>query len=78
MSRYLGPYKFKLPKGHNFHPSYKFHKEQTIASNFWRNAYHQWNLLWVSARRNSELPKGVKKKVKKPKFDKDERHIWNN
>ncbi len=78
MTNYIGPYKLRLPSGRNMHPSFRYHKEQQIASEFWRDFYHHWSVFWASANRNSEVPKGVREKYKKPKFDRKERHIWNN
>lgn len=79
LSRWMGPYKFKPKKpGRNLHPSYRYKKSVLVANESVRNGMRRWNIFWTGFSRNSEAPKGVRKKVSKPKFDRKEREIWNN
>ncbi|MEM9895453.1 MAG: hypothetical protein AAF789_03720 [Bacteroidota bacterium] len=43
-----------------------------------RKAFRQWSIFWTRLNRNKLDPKGVKEKVKEPKFDRQERVIWND
>ena len=78
LASYMGPYKFKPVKSKDLHPSYKYKRTILIHNDLVRAGYKQWNIFWVKINRNQELPKGVKGKVSKPKFDRKERLIWNN
>ncbi len=79
LSRYLGPYKLKPKKpGRNLHPSYRYKRSVLVANDTVRDGLRRWNIFWTGFSRNSEAPKGVRKKVSKPKFDRKEREIWNN
>jgi len=79
LANYLGPYKIKVAKVKgDLHPTYRYKKTVLIKSDFAKSGYRKWNVFWAGLSRNPEEPKGVKKKISKPKFDKKEREIWNN
>lgn len=79
MSKYMGPLKLKPVKpGKNLHPSYRYKKSVFVANENVRSGLRKWNIFWTGFARNSESPKGVRKKASKPKFDRKEREIWNN
>lgn len=79
LGKYLGPLRMKpIKPGKNQHPSYRYKKSVLVASETVRNGLRKWNIFWTGFSRNSESPKGVKKKASKPKFDRKEREIWNN
>lgn len=64
--------------GNNFHPSSAYRSAKYKNSKFVRNSLRKFNILLVKANGNKTQPKGVYKKSKKTKYDKDEAEIWNN
>jgi hypothetical protein len=43
-----------------------------------RKMFRKWNIFWVRVNGNKEESNGVKASVRTPKFDKNEKDIWNN
>jgi len=64
--------------GKDFHPSSAYRSAKYKNSKFVRNSLQKFNILLVKANGNKTQPKGVYKKSKKTKYDKDEAEIWNN
>jgi hypothetical protein len=64
--------------GKDFHPSSAYRSAKYKNSKFVRNSLQKFNILMVKANGNKTQPKGVNKKSKKTKYDKDEAEIWNN
>jgi len=65
-------------EGMSFHPSSAHLTAKYKTSALVRNGLQKFNILWVRVNGNKSRPKGVYKKSKKLKFDKDEKDIWNN
>lgn len=65
-------------EGRNFHPSFAHTGAKYKTSGLLRDGMQKFNILWVRVNGNKSQPKGVYKKSKKLKYDKDETEIWNN
>ena len=68
--------KHKIP--HDAHPSANYLTAKYDDSAWVREAKRKTSVTWVRVFGNKNEPKGVSKKPKKAKFDKDEAEIWNN
>ncbi len=68
----------KRRKAKNSHPSANYLTAKYDDSRMMRNTKRNVSVTWVRVFGNKTQPKGVKKKVDKAKFDKDEKDIWNN
>ena len=62
----------------NQHRSSNYHTAMKFSNPKIRKMFRKWNIFWVRVNRNKQNPDGVNKPIKKPKFDKKERVIWNN
>ena len=74
----MGPYKIKMKYSKNIHYSYKYKKTNMVRNEFLRDRMKDWNIFWVKLNWNKSQPSAVTDKISKPKFDRKERHIWNN
>ncbi|MFY0599868.1 MAG: hypothetical protein JXR03_09365 [Cyclobacteriaceae bacterium] len=74
---FVGDYKYTWKKTKYMHPSSK-HRNDKVSTELARDGLRKWNIFWAKVDGNEEEPKGVKKKVSKPKFDRKEAEIWNN
>ena len=68
----------KRRKAKNAHPSANYLSAKYDGSRMMRNTKRKVSVTWVRTFGNKTQPKGVRKKVDKAKFDKDEKDIWNN
>jgi len=60
------------------HPSSNYHMAMKFNDPKVRKMFRKWNVFWTRLNGNSQNAKGVKEKIKEPKYDKKERVIWNN
>ncbi len=65
-------------EGRDFHPSTAYLNAKYVKSKLVRDGLQKFNILLVRVHGNKTQPRGVHKKSKKLKFDKDETIIWNN
>jgi len=59
------------------HPSSNYHFAMKFQNPEVRKLLRKWNVFWTRLNGNKQNSKGVKERVKEPKFDKKERVIWN-
>jgi len=78
MADYQGRLKLKKPNYKNMHPSVHHLTAKGVPNKTLRKALRKWKRFWVRLNPNSENPHRKNKRAKKPKFDRNERHIWNN
>lgn len=75
---YRGDHKFKYKKIGDQHPSVNYHQAMKYNSPNVRESLRKWNVFWTRLNGNKTRPKGVDDNIKKPKFDNNERVIWND
>ncbi|MEM6644210.1 MAG: hypothetical protein AAF616_14615 [Bacteroidota bacterium] len=76
-SMWKGDWKIKVNRPGDQHPSSNYHFAMKFSDPTVRKLLRKWNIYWTRLNGASQKPKGVKKSPDKPKFDKDERVIWN-
>ncbi len=76
LADYTGGFKIKKGKGDN-HPSIAYISGRKINSRKLRKQWREFNIVLVRVTGNKEVAKGVKHGPDKPKYDKNERDIWN-
>ena len=75
---YAGNVKYKKTRHKNMHPGVNYYSTKNIGSKNIKKALRKWNVFWVQLNPRKINPKGLRNVVKKPKFDKREKDIWNN
>ncbi len=77
-SNYRGDFKTRHFKIEDQHPdSYHYRYQKFNDPGIWK-ILKKWNVYWARLNGSTQLPKGVKESVKKPKFDRKEKSIWND
>lgn len=74
---YSGDFKLKWIQSKSMHPSSNY-THATQDSQAIRESLRKWNILWVRLNRNKVQPDAVTDKISKPKFDRQEKDIWND
>ena len=77
-SNFKGDWKLSRRGPSDQHPSSNYHFAMHFANPNVRKMFRKWNVFWVRVNGNKEDSKGVKASVRSPKFDKNEKDIWNN
>jgi len=77
-ANYRGSMKISRRGPGDQHPSSNYHFASRFASPSLRKMFRKWNIFWVRVNGNKEASDGVKASVRSPKFDKNEKDIWNN
>jgi hypothetical protein len=75
---YQGSVKLKKPKHKHMHPSVHHLTAEGVANPTVRKGLKKWRRFWLRLNPNNENPYRRRKLAKKPKFDRNERHIWND
>ncbi len=78
VAEYSGNIKIKKPNYKNMHPSVNYLQAKNVSSKLIRKSLRKWNTFWVRLNPGKISPAGTRKVAKKPKFDKNEKDIWNN
>lgn len=60
------------------HPSVNYLVAKNIPIKLVRKGLREWNIFWVRLNDGKITPKGSRRFARKPRFDKNERDIWNN
>lgn len=77
-SNFKGDWKLSKRGPGDQHPSSNYHFAMRFSNPSVRKMFRKWNVFWVRVNGNKEASKGVKASVRSPKFDKNEKDIWNN
>lgn len=73
--QYDGDIRYRKP-GKDMHPSVFHLKAKTKNSYEQKEKYRRWRLIISHIFKQSDLPKNVKEKDRKPRYDKNESEIW--
>lgn len=73
--QYDGDIRYRKP-GKDMHPSVFYLKSKTKNSYEQKEKYRRWRLVISHIFKQSDQPKRVKEKDRKPRYDKDESEIW--
>ncbi|WPP51541.1 hypothetical protein [Catalinimonas niigatensis] len=73
--QYDGDVRYRKP-GKDMHPSVFYLKAKTKNSYEQKEKYRRWRLVISHIFKQSDQPKRVKEKDRKPRYDKDESEIW--
>lgn len=77
-SSYTGGYKYKFKKVGDAYPTWRHKRAMKYENSFVRNVMRKWDKYLAKSEVRENLSKKGRKKVKKAKFDRKERTIWNN
>lgn len=71
--------KMSKPHGHNLHPDSKFANSYRDNVKHERTLFMNIKLTWAKLfKKNANQPKAVKEKIRRPRYDKNEKEVWKD